>query len=230
MTTPLRMPEELRPGDVLLCYSDPATDLVARLIHGKTGSVFCHAGIYYGDGKAAESRAMNDWKKGQIDKTDLTILLGRYDHVAVIRQPDAWISPERVDALQDFIDRTVARGAGYNFGGAWDLDQRRDEHRDEVLNKLAAYHAGDLQPMSEHKSVYFCSEFVCDCFKAAGFLAPSAAVAYQSDTYSPADLGDDPSFGTFWGYLADDPNYAIPISDPYYHVTTFDELFGSPQD
>jgi hypothetical protein len=60
---------------------------------------------------------------------------------------------------------------------------------------------------------------------ATGILDPSAAVVYRSDVISPGDLGRDPTFGTFCGYVSDVSGYNIPETDEFFHATTFHEIF-----
>lgn len=222
-----RTSDELVPGDVLLCFNDPGCDVIARLIIDRVGGPYCHAAIYYGGGLAAESRAKDGWSKGSVGKVPAAELVARYDYVAVIRHPDAWSTFDRVASLQGFIDDAIARDAQYNLIGASDLAKRREAHQAQLTGKLSAYFNGKIAPEPVQKARYFCSELVCDCFSAVGFLAPSAAVMYRSDTYAPADLARDPSFGTFWGYLSENGEPELADDDPFIDATTFDEIFGS---
>lgn len=219
--------KELKAGDVLLCQCDPAKDIVAKQIYDATGSEYCHAAIYYGDSLAAESTAKNGLKKGRIEKINVSDLVSRYDHVAVVRQPDAWAGDNRVAALKLFIDKVVENQATYNFNGILKFKSRKEFHEANVQEKLASFFEGNLTPASTDKHQYFCSEFVCDCFIAVGFIQPSAAILYQSDTYSPGDLSKDPTFGTFWGYLTSKHNHKVGERDHFYNATTYDVLFGA---
>lgn len=217
----------LRAGDVILCHCNPSKDFVARKIEYVTSSEYCHAAIYYGNSEIAESTAKNGLKKGEIGKEDIRKLVSRYDHVAVLRQPDAWAGTDRAQALQLFIDKVISTGSKYNLEGVFSFKNRKELHEAKIHDKLSAFFDGELAPHSERKSKYFCSEFVCDCFIAVGFIQPSAAILFQSDTYSPGDLGKEPAFGTFWGYLTTREGYKVSESDYYYHAATFDEIFGA---
>ncbi len=216
----------LKVGDVLLCHTKTSSSLVARKIESVTGSEYCHAAIYYGDSMVAESVVKNGVKSGGIGKTSITDLVNRYDHVTVLRQPDAWVSEDRRKSLQQFIDQVISSNAKYNFSGIGKFATKKQEHEASIQDKLTAFFSDGLQPESPQKHSYFCSEFVADCFIAVGFIDPSAAILYQSDTYSPGDLGKDPTFGTFWGYLSAQDNYEVPSTDYFYHQTTVDEIFG----
>jgi hypothetical protein len=217
---------DLKPGDVILCYCKPNDNLIAKVIHAVTASEYCHAAIYYGDSMVAESTAKDGIKKGKIEKINVSNLLSRYDHVAVLRQPDAWASSDSVKALQLFIDKVVQSKAKYNFIGFLTFKSRKERHETNIYEKLEAFFNDQLNSAQVEKGSYFCSEFVCDCFIAVGFIQPSAAVLFQSDTFSPGDLGKEPAFGTFWGYLTTKSNYAVSDKDYYYRETTYDAIFG----
>lgn len=144
----------------------------------------------------------------------------------MIRQPDAWASDNKIEALKLFIDKVVENQAKYNFGGIFSFKSRKELHEANIHEKLKSFFNGELSPLPTDKSEYFCSEFVCDCFIAVGFIQPSAAILFQSDTYSPGDLGKEPAFGTFWGYLTANSNYKVSENDYYYWATTYDAIFG----
>lgn len=224
--TNFRNIEDLKPGDVILCYCKPTGGLVAKAIHAVTESEYCHAAIYYGDSFAAESTAKDGLKKGKIEKIKASELLSRYEHVAVLRQPDAWATHDRVKSLQLFIDNVVQNEVKYNFSGVLSFKNRRQFHEANIQKKLESFFNGQLNSVQFKKDSYFCSEFVCDCFIAVGYIQPSAAVLFQSDTYSPGDLGKEPAFGTFWGYLTSKSDYAVSEGDYYYRATTYDAIFG----
>lgn len=215
----------LKVGDILLCLDSKS--FISKKISNVTGSKYSHAAIYYGNSLVAESVAKNGLKKGKIGKTNISDLISRYDHIAVLRQPDAWIHIDRIKALQLFIDTSINTGAKYNFSGIPFFAKRKKEHILSISEKLEAYFNNKLSPTSEKKTQYFCSEFVSDCFIAVGFIDTSASILYQSDTYSPGDLGKDPTFGTFWGYLTGNFNYKVPETDYFYNHSTVDEIFST---
>ena len=131
--------KDLKPGDVLLCYNNPETDLIASEIKKQSGSEYCHAAIYYDNGYVAESRAKIGWKKGEIVKTSINELISRYEHIAVLRQPDAWYSSQSISALKLFVENVLETGAKYNFIGAFSLKNRRELHQVNVYKKLENY-------------------------------------------------------------------------------------------
>ncbi|WP_061011119.1 YiiX/YebB-like N1pC/P60 family cysteine hydrolase [Vibrio sp. CUB2] len=215
----------LQPGDVLLCHKKD--DYVAKKIEEKTGSKYCHAAIYYGDSLAAESLAFDGFKKGRIGKTNVSDLIARYDHVAVLRLHHGWGSTKRIDDLKQFIDKVINMGSRYNLCGIARFVKRKAFHESTLFKKLNEFFNGDFPPYSPVKSNYFCSEFVCDCFIAVGIIQPSAAVLYQSNVYAPGDLGNDATFGVFAGYLVKHSSHAIPTDDVFYNQSTYDEIYGS---
>lgn len=225
--TNFREASELKPGDVILCYCNTNKDLIAKAIHNVTASEYCHAAIYYGDSIVVESTAKDGIKKGKIGKVSISDLLSRYEHVAVLRQPDAWASDDSVAALKIFSDKVIENEAKYNTKGIISFKSEKALHESNVYKKLDDFFSGQQNSPQFEKGSYFCSEFVCDCYIAVGFIDPSAAVVYSSKTYSPGDLGKDPTFGTFWGYLTSKSNYTVPESDYFYRASTYDAIFGT---
>ena len=205
-------------GDIILCYGDGKKDLIAKGIEKVTGSKYKHAAICIDTTSAAES-GMSGVKKESIKD-----IIKRYSHVAIFRQPDAW-NQDRVNALKLFIDKTIETGAKYNFKGITSFSKNKSEHDKSIYQKLDSYFKGDLKSDAHEKGNYFCSELVVNCLTATGFISPSAAVLYKGDTFAPVDLGKDPTFGTFFGFIIPKNNYQIPETDDFYYNTTFSEIF-----
>jgi len=105
--------------------------------------------------------------------------------------------------------------------------KRKQEHNRGLHNKISEYFNGNLRPKPyrNRKGQYFCSELIVDRFIAIGFISPSAAIAYQSDTFSPGDIGRDRTFGAFVGYLMPIPSGTIPEEDEFYDNPTFAEIW-----
>lgn len=212
---------ELRAGDILLCYGDAKFDPLRKKIIRTTHSKYTHAAICLDTNTAAESLI-----KGGVTKIKIEEIVGRYDHVALIRQPDAWRSPDRVQALNAFIDSIISSKAKYNFRDLWAFEKKREIHQISLAEQLQAFFEGKMTPPPIEKGSYFCSELVVACFVASGFIDLSAAVVYKSNVTSPGELGRDPTFGTFYGYLSLVPNYVIPRTDEFANATKYDEIFG----
>lgn len=213
----------LRSGDVLLCYKAKWIDLFGNKIREVTQSDYTHAAICIDSSNAVES--VSSLTSYGVTKVTIAALVGRYDHVAVFRQPDAW-PPSRTDALREFTERILASGAKYNLSGVASFRKRKNVHVMTVTEQLHAYFNDSVCPSPSLKEKYFCSELVADCFVATGFIDPSAAIVYQSSVTSPGELGRDPTFGTFCGYISTVPGYAVPPDDEFFNTTTFAEIFG----
>ncbi|HFX1231431.1 hypothetical protein [Pseudomonas aeruginosa] len=214
--------DELRAGDVLLCYKDEKFDIVGKGITHVTGSEYTHAAICIDSCTAAESRTGSGVAKIKIED-----LIKRYDHVAVFRQPDAWLHFERVQAMNAFIESIAASGAKYNLRDEMTFKKRSEVHQLSLTDQLNAFFNGTYAPAPIEKGSYFCSELVASCFVVTGFIDPSAAVVYKSDVTSPGALGRDPTFGTFFGYVSTVPNYSVPATDEFINHSTFGEIFGT---
>lgn len=212
---------ELRAGDVLLCCEDKKIDPIGKGITRVTGSDYTHAAICISSSEAAEATVLGGVSKVQIDD-----IIKRYDHVAVFRQPDAWRPPERIQAMNAFIDAIVASKAKYNLRDVATFKKRSEVHQLSITEKLHAFFNGTYAPAPIEKGSYFCSELVASCFVVTGFIEPSAAVLYQANITSPGALGRDATFGTFCGYVSSVPNYSVPATDEYFNVSTFAEIFG----
>lgn len=213
---------EILAGDVLLCHKDAKIDPVGKGITCVTDSEYTHAAICISQFTAAESTVL-----GGVAKVKIQDFLKRYDHVAVFRQPDAWQHPERLKALNDFVDSVIASGAKYNLRGVVAFKNRIEIHQLSLTDQLHDFFNGTYVSAPIEKGNYFCSELVASCFVVTGFIDPSAAVIYQSSVTSPGALGRDPTFGTFYGYVSALPNYSAPDTDEFFNSSTYTEIFGN---
>ena len=211
---------ELFAGDVLLCYKDAKLDIVGKGITHVTKSDYTHAAICIDTCTAAESTL-----KDGVSKVKVKDLVQRYDHVAIFRQPDAWHIPERLIALNAFIDAIILSKAKYNLRDVMTFRKRAEVHQFSLTEQLDAFFKGTLAPSPVEKGKYFCSELVADCFVATGFIEPSAAVVYKSNVTSPGSLGRDATLGTFCGYVSAHPNYSVPENDEFFNSSTFHEIY-----
>lgn len=214
--------DELSAGDVLLCYKDNKLSPAGRSISYVTKSSYTHAAICLDQSTAAESTV-----KGGVAKIVIKDLISRYDHVAVFRQPDAWRPSERVVAMNQFVETVIGAGAKYNLSGVVKFKNRAEVHQLTLTQQLEAFFNGTYEPAPLESGKYFCSELVANCFVVTGFIAPSAAIVFNSETTSPGDLARDSVFGTFYGYLSSDPDYQVPDTDEFFNGATFNEIFQS---
>ena len=213
---------ELRAGDVLLCYKDAKLDPVGKGISYITDSEYTHAAICINHCTAAESTV-----SGGVAKVKIQDLVKRYHHVAVFRQPDAWRPAEYVQILNFFVDSVILSGAKYNLRGVVAFKKRSEVHQLSLMEQLHAFFNGTYASAPIDKGNYFCSELVANCFVVTGFIDPSAAVIYQANVTSPGALGRDAMFGTFYGYVSALPNYSVQDTDEFFNASTFNEIFGN---
>lgn len=204
------------PGDVLLCRSDYCGAYVSEV----TGSKYTHAAICVRERLAAEASGL------RVKEVEIERLVNTYDHVAVLRQPECW-SPRRVEVLQNFIEATISRKAGFNCAGMRTFEDRKREHEELLSEKLNAFFD---QPSNRHSvdaEAYFCSQFVAAAYVAVGVIGQSAAVVYEPSILSPRDLAQDLTFGAFLGYLIPYAEYEIPEDDEFLSAPRFEEIFES---
>jgi len=207
-------------GDILLCYSDGKWDIIGDAIDRVTGSRYGHAAIYLGKGLVLESTVVEG-----VAKLKVQDLLQRYEHVAVFRQPDAW-TKENLELLNEFAKKVLSSDAYYNLSGIMKYVRVEAKHRTAVMRELELFFAGKSVPLPTLKKKYFCSELVVACFIAVGFITPSAAIFYRSDTFSPVKLANDATFGTFVGYASHNKDHEVSEDDEFYNRATFKQIFG----
>lgn len=211
---------DLKAFDILLCYGkDSKKDFIGKKIKKITNSDYVHAAIFIGNGYIAESLV----KKG-VSKNKIQVLLSRYDYIAVLRHPDIW-SEDKEITLNNFISKL--NNSEYSISKVLKFEKNKMEHKVSINSKLKAYFDNKYTPQEIEKEKYFCSELVVDCFIKVNFISESAAVLYQSDTYSPGDLSKDGTFGFFYGYLLtkqDKKN--LLLEDKFFYDSTFDEIFN----
>lgn len=209
--------KSLKAGDVILCYKNSKLDLVGKKIKKTTGSDYTHAAICLDNEIAAESI------KSGVQKVSITSLISHYHHVAVFRQPDAWDS-DREKSLNLFIGKVTETKTKYNFSGVLKFKKNKESHQDTLYEQLSKFYDNpDLSFTKKEK--YFCSELVVESLVETEFISPSAAVLYKPDTMSPGDLGKDPTFGTFYGYISTEKNYTVPIDDEFYWNGRYQDIF-----
>ncbi len=207
-------PNTLEPGDLLLCVM-PGT--VAEQVEQVTGSKYTHAGICYNSAEVVHMSVRG------IKKEPVSRLLESSQRIAVLRNPYIW-SVKRVEALKQFLDDALANRRRYDMEAAQKFETRKDEHRINLLARLHDHFENGLQPENHSKLRYICSDLVVAAFIEIGYIQPSAAIVYRGDTYSAGDLGRDPTFGYFVGYLKPDHSGDIPRDDEFANKVTLAEL------
>jgi hypothetical protein len=205
---------QLQTGDVLLCVMGGR--LAAKVEHN-TESKYTHAGICYNEVEVV------DVTLGGIQKAPAAQFVAGSEYVAVFRNPYIW-NQNRVQAFHRFMDNAINARRKYDRTGARTFAERKEDHKLTLLAKLYEHFENGLQPVDHNKLKYICSELVVAAFIEIGFIQPSAAIAYQCDTYSPGDLGRDPTFGFFVGYLKPETTEEIPADDEFANKVTLGEL------
>lgn len=218
-------PQQLKPGDIVLFVFDeePEPDglwdkakwrfftRITRDIRKETGSKYTHAAICYDSESLVHAAKI--W--APVKKVGLRDLVTSCKYAAAFRSSWAF-GGDRVNKLQCFLDRIVKEKAGYNFWGAFRYKVRKEEHLRTLQERLEAHLNGQGTPALSDKKSYFCSELVGASLCAIGAIQPSAAVLYNPTTASPADLGNDPTYGDFVGYLVPSDGTEIPNDDEFY--------------
>ncbi len=207
--------DQLKAGDVLLCVMSGE---LAQQVEDATGSKYSHSAICYSSTEIvhAESRG--------IKKMSTEILARGSNYIAVFRNPYVWNHPAYVAALQNFLDRAVQNNAQYDVESAEGLMERRADHQLTLLAKLHEHFLNGLEPENPEKLKYICSELIVACFAGVGFIKPDARIVYQCNTFTPADLGKDPTFGFFVGYIKRRHDIQIPNNDEFTKNVTLREI------
>ncbi|MFW3383498.1 hypothetical protein ACN2C1_07855 [Aliarcobacter butzleri] len=205
----------LKIGDILLGYTSSAIDKG----HDELNTGYVHASIYFGENEVAEAIKPN------VQITTFEKSIEVYDHIAVLRQPDAWHA-KNISKFKSFVQDLIINKAKFNRQGIKAFKTNlKAKYRSEQEN-LKNYFDGKYQPKSPFKEEYFCSEFVVSVYIAIGFISESAAIIYNPEVMSPSSLGNDPTFGTFLGYIKSYEEYIIPQNDQFMNRTTYYEIYG----
>ena len=193
---------DLKPGDVLF-HKRRRPNFIHRCISRTTKSPYTHVSIYLGGGKLAEStvRILFPWN-GSIRKIKVSRALKKCACIGVHRLlPGFWTSQRRIDGLNQFIDKLIAKRVRYDFCGVWNLPARRHEFLGNYLEVIKQNFDKKWDKDEYMRKSYFCSALVVACHAEVGIIGHSARSFFCTDVYSPADLICEPTFGLFEGYL-----------------------------
>lgn len=205
---------DLKIGDVLLGYTSSAIGKG----HEELNTGYVHASIYLGENEVAEATMPN------VQITTFKKAIEDYDHIVVLRQPDAW-NENNASRLKAFVQELIINQVKFNSKGIKGFkDNLKAQYISEQEN-LEKYFNGQYQPKSPFKEKYFCSELVVSAYIAVGFISKSASIIYNSEVISPSSLGNDPTFGTFFGYIKPYEEYIIPENDQFMHRIPFYEIY-----
>jgi len=192
---------DIQAGDVLLCYSH----LTAEEETAK-GTGYSHVAIAMSGGRVLEA------SEG-VQIVPLESLFYDYDHIAVLREASAnelW-DEERLSSLEEFAAQST--GKPFNRMGLERFTTRKENYRNDLMERVEGYFDGTAQQVRSDRGVYFCSELITAAFIHVGIIEQSAAIVFTPETFSPSDIAKDKAFGFFRGYIKNTPKYVIPNED-----------------
>ena len=190
---------DVRPGDVLVCYSAQM-----RSEDPVEGSGYSHVAI------ALDAPELLESNSAGVAISTLTKLLESYDHVAVIRA-DLW-DTDRIAALKEFASQSV--GKPFDIVGKKQRPTLQEEATILAVDRAKAYFDGNAPPVPSNLEKYFCSQLVHAAFMQVGIVG-SAAQIMRPESRSPMDLATDKVYGFFCGYLVPYPDYQVPADDRF---------------
>ncbi len=170
----------MNPGDIILSSTAGATSMGIRLF---STSGVSHAAIYIGDNQVAEAVGSG------VQIVTLEQVLENSSKVIVFRYPG--LTTEQALAIRSFSQQKV--GVRYNYNGValmapfmltrkvCDLNPFSSSFRNGCLNTLAKLQLGSDE---DAKGTFFCSQFVLEAYKQAGYPITDSAPVWVS----PADL------------------------------------------
>jgi hypothetical protein len=204
---------EIKPGDVLLCFSA----VMSEELRTATGSGYSHAAICLENSIAAESAIRG------VRKTPIAVLLEEYEHIAIFREPHNW-DFERVGLLRQFVEWAITAKVTFNFDGFRDFTTSQAEHQRTLMQNIAMFHEEKLPSPAAERDAYFCSEFIAAAFVAVRIVGPGAALVFDPRVISPGSL-KDPTYGLFLGYLIPYSGYQVPADDEFIMTTPFHKIW-----
>lgn len=201
---------EVRPGDVILCYSQ---DMREERPGRQSG--YSHAAICFDDGKILESAGSG------VRKTDIKSLLDEYGHLAVIRNFDAW-GELQLHMLKEFATRVV--GTPFNSPGLKNYEAQRMQSLTTQLERISVSDRVNAIVPFKPATKLFCSELVVTAFIEVGLIGALARQVFEPEIFLPQDIADDMLFGFFIGYILPYQSYVLP-EDDYFRAFAEDEHF-----
>jgi hypothetical protein len=160
----------------------------------------------------SEERVLEASNKG-VQVVSVGSLFEDYDHIAVLRELETnelW-DEARIKSLEEFAAH--ATGKRFNQIGLAKFHGRKENYRNDLMERVHGYFEGTTDEVSSNRGVYFCSELVTAAFIHVGIIEQSAAVVFTPETFSPSDIAKDKAFGFFCGYVKYTPDYVIPDGD-----------------
>ena len=197
--SPIMKIGDVQPGDVVLCFSSSMRD--AR--RGRE-SGYSHAAICIEPGQVLESAG------GGVRHNALSDLVEEYEHLAVLRNAQAW-DVDRLTMLRKFDSDVL--GLPFNSAGLKQYEVKHEDALTTQLQRIQAYFTSKPHNQFSPGAALFCSELVVTAFIEAKIIGASAIAAFLPETFLPQDLANDMLFGFFIGYLIPYAKYSIPPGD-----------------
>ncbi len=201
---------DIKPGDVILCYSPEM-----REARPGRESGYSHAAICCANEIILESAG------GGVRLTSLQKLLDEYSHLAIVRNTHAW-DADRLAVLNQFALSSV--GKKFNLEGLKKYDEQRAESLTSQLERIKTYFDNPKTFSFEPSNELFCSQLVVTAFIVTGIIGASAIPVFSPEIFLPQDLANDGAFGFFIGYLIPYPGYKL-APDDYFKSYAADENF-----
>ncbi len=190
-------PEDLRAGDVLLCYAGQT----AYKEEGEIG--YSHVAISLGGDEIFHS-------ENSVEIASISKLLDNYDHVAIMRGKGNWLDGN-IEALKEFANQQV--GKGFNAIGKSRIRERKKAHDSVVMERVKDHFDGVVMDDGTDRGRYFCSQLVTAAFIRGGVIGGGAQYVFRPDIMTPGDIAKDKAYGFFQGYLISHGKYKVPSED-----------------
>ncbi|MGN2613024.1 hypothetical protein ACTFQ6_14775 [Aliivibrio fischeri] len=204
-TSPITCSEDdLQIGDVLMCGS-AIKSKNSYLITNASDGVYVHCAIYVGNGMIV------DMVVPKIRKISLYELSQDYSYLTVVRC--FGINNERQISILKFVDFCLEKGVKYNYLGAVlsPLKEYRNFKYHYIKQKGDSF---DSRYETKKADKFFCSEFIVECFKNAGYVQKNSRI-FESSNWTPTGLAEDNSIFKFVGFLNLTVLRFVDHKDPY---------------
>jgi len=193
---------DIQAGDVLLCYSRMTAEEETAI-----GTGYSHIAI------ALRGERVLEAANAGVQVVTVGRLLEDYDHIAVLREfktSELW-DEARLNSLDEFAAQAI--GKRFNQIGLVKFPERKENYRNDLMERIHGYFEGTTPEVSSNRGVYFCSELIIAAFIHVGIIEQSAAVVFTPETFSPSEIAKDKAFGFFCGYVKSTSGYVVPDGD-----------------
>ena len=200
-TTKRLSASNIYPGDILLGYSENTAEEITAQPLG-----YSHAAI------ALSNQQVFEASNTGVRICALHELLDDYDHLAVLTSNHVW-EPSKLDRLENFA--RLQSNKSFNMVGMQRVPERRQNHSNEVMERVRNYFDGKYQPQLAERRSYFCSQLIVSAFIDAGIITASGSIVDSPDIQSPSDLAINKLYGFFRCYIHRSEKYKVPETDHF---------------